>query len=39
MDRRGLNGGNSRFPRLPLSKAYCKKIDNLLERAIQFMKS
>jgi len=38
MDRRGMNGGNFRSPRLPLSKEYCKKIDQLLERAIEFMK-
>jgi len=38
MDRRGANGGNFRSPRLPLSKEYCKKIDRLLEKAIEFMK-
>jgi 4-hydroxy-tetrahydrodipicolinate synthase len=38
MDRRGMNGGNFRSPRLPLSKEYCKKIDKLLEKAIGFMK-
>jgi 4-hydroxy-tetrahydrodipicolinate synthase len=38
MDRRGVNGGNFRSPRLPLSKEYCKKIDRLLEKAIKFMK-
>jgi len=38
MDRRGANGGNFRSPRLPLSKEYCKKIDRLLEKAIDFMK-
>ncbi|MBN2395410.1 MAG: 4-hydroxy-tetrahydrodipicolinate synthase [Candidatus Atribacteria bacterium] len=38
MDRRGVNGGNFRSPRLPLSKEYCKKIDRLLENAIEFMK-
>ena len=38
MDKRGANGGNCRSPRLPLSKAYCKKIDRLLEKAIDFMK-
>ena len=38
MDRRGVNGGNFRSPRLPLSKEYCKKIDRLLEEAIEFMK-
>lgn len=38
MDRRGANGGNFRSPRLPLNKEYCKKIDRLLEKAIEFMK-
>ena len=38
MDRRGANGGNFRSPRLPLSKEYCKKIDRLLEKAVEFMK-
>lgn len=38
MDRRGVNGGNFRSPRLPLSKEYCKKIDRLLEKVIEFMK-
>ena len=38
MDRRGANGGNFRSPRLPLRKEYCKKIDRLLEKAIEFMK-
>jgi 4-hydroxy-tetrahydrodipicolinate synthase len=38
MDRRGVNGGNFRSPRLPLSKEYSKKIDRLLEKAIKFMK-
>jgi len=38
MDRRGANGGNFRSPRLPLSKEYCKKIDRLLEKAIEFVK-
>lgn len=38
MDRRGANGGNFRSPRLPLSTEYCKKIDRLLEKAIEFMK-
>jgi len=38
MDRRGVNGGNFRSPRLPLNKEYCKKIDRLLEKAIEFMK-
>ena len=39
MDRRGVNGGNFRSPRLPLSKEYCKKIDRLLEKAVEFNKS
>ena len=38
MDRRGVNGGNFRSPRLPLSKEHCKKIDRLLGKAIEFMK-
>jgi len=37
MDRRGVNGGNFRSPRLPLSKEYRKKIDRLLEKAVEFM--
>jgi len=38
MDKRGVNGGNCRAPRLPLSKEYAKKIDGLLEKAIDYMK-
>ena len=38
MDKRGVNGGHCRFPRLPLSKEYANKIDGLLEKAIDYMK-
>lgn len=38
MERRGAIGGNSRPPRLPLSKEYCKKIELLFKNIIEFMK-